>query len=56
MSDIERPDLQARVSVWQARYSASKVHACVNAARVLWRDFDLITGADNTLIRPFNRG
>ncbi|HEY7829449.1 MAG TPA: site-specific integrase [Solirubrobacteraceae bacterium] len=39
MSDIERPDLQARITVWQSKYSASKVHACVNAARVLWARF-----------------
>jgi integrase len=50
MSDIERADLQALVTAWQAQYSASKVHACVNAARVLWRDLDLITGSNNALL------
>jgi integrase len=56
MSDIERPDLQGRVTVWQAALSASKVHACVNAARVLWRDFDLITGTDNLLLVDPTKG
>lgn len=50
MSDIERSDLQARVTIWQAKLSAAKVHACINAARVLYRDFDLITGTDNLLL------
>lgn len=49
MSDIEQPDLQELVFVVQRERSASKVHACVNAARVLWRDFDLITGRANAL-------
>ncbi|MGA9313211.1 MAG: site-specific integrase [Solirubrobacteraceae bacterium] len=44
MSDIEQPDLQDVVIAVQRERSPSKVHACVNAARVLWRDFDLITG------------
>jgi integrase len=56
MSDIERPDLQARVTVWQSKLSASKVHACVNAARVLWRDFDLVTGAHNALLTNPTKG
>jgi integrase len=56
MSDIERSDLQARVNAWQARHSASKVHACVNAARVLWRDFDLVTGANNLLVIDPTKG
>ncbi len=56
MSDIERPDLQARVTVWQFKLSASKVHACVNAARVLWRDFDLVTGAHNALLTNPTKG
>jgi integrase len=50
MSDIERSDLQSRVSVWQSELSPAKVHACINAARVLYRDFDLITGTDNPLV------
>lgn len=49
MGDIERADLQGRVNVWQARLGPSKVHNCVNAARVLWRDFDLIIGSSNIL-------
>ena len=49
ISDIERADLQRRIAIWQARVSASKVHGVINAARVLWRDFDLITGTDNPL-------
>lgn len=50
MGDIERSDLQARVTKWQAKLSPSKVHACITAARVLYRDFDLITGTDNPLV------
>jgi integrase len=50
MSDIERADLQDLVLTLQAQRSASKVHACVNAARVLWRDLDLITGSSNSLV------
>ena len=56
MSDIERADLQGRVSVWQRTLSAGKVHSCVNAARVLWRDFDLITGTDNLLLSDPTKG
>jgi integrase len=50
MSDIERPDLQKLVFQVQGERSPSNVHACINAARVLWRDFDLITGRANTLL------
>ena len=57
MSDIERADLQRRVGVWLGRkLSASKIHTCVNAARVLWRDFDLITGTDNLLLIDPTKG
>ena len=50
MSDIERSDLQSRVTVWQTKLSPAKVHACINAARVLYRDFDLIISTDNLLL------
>jgi integrase len=56
MGDIERADLQARVTAWQRVLSPSKVHGCVNAARVLWRDFDLITGTDNLLVIDPTKG
>ena len=50
MSEIARADLQRRVGAWRASgLSASAVRGTVNAARVLWRDFDLITGIDNQL-------
>ena len=40
-----RSDLQRRVGAWLAHgLSPSKVRATVNAARVVFRDFDLITG------------
>lgn len=53
IGDIERPDLQELVFAVQAQLSASKAHSCVNAARVLWRDLDLITGRDNaTVVNP----
>jgi integrase len=50
ISDIERSDLQSRVTVWQSKLSPAKVHACINAARVLYRDLDLITRTDNPLL------
>jgi integrase len=56
MSDIERPDLQNLVNFLQGSLSPSKVHGCVNAARVLWRDFDLITGTNNALIIDPTKG
>jgi integrase len=56
MGDIERADLQARVTAWQRESSPSKVHSAVNAARVIWRDFDLITGTDNLLIIDPTKG
>jgi integrase len=50
MSDIEKADLQHLVGAWLGEgLSASKIHGAVTAARVLWRDFDLITGKDNLL-------
>jgi integrase len=57
MSEIARADLQHHVGIWLAHgLSSSKVHGTVNAARVLWRDFDLITGADNLLPVDPTRG
>ena len=57
MADITRADLQRRVGAWSsAGLSASKVRGTVNAARVLFRDFDLITGADNPLVTDPTRG
>ena len=57
MGEITRADLQRRVGAWSAaRLSASKVRGTVNAARVLFRDFDLITGADNPLVIDPTRG
>jgi integrase len=56
MSDIERPDLQNLVNRLQIQLSPSKVHGCVNAARVLWRDFDLVTGTNNALLVDPTKG
>jgi integrase len=56
MSDIERPDLQNLVNRLQSQLSPSKVHGCVNAARVLWRDFDLVTGTHNALLIDPTKG
>ena len=57
MNDITRADLQRHIGVWLSlELSASKVHSIVNAARVLWRDFDLITGTDNVLTVDPTRG
>jgi integrase len=57
MNEIARADLQRRIGAWRASgLSASAVRGTVNAARVLWRDFDLITGIDNQLpIDPTRR-
>lgn len=50
MSDVERADLQSRVGVWLSHgLSPSKIHATINAAKVLWRDFTLVTGTDAQL-------
>jgi integrase len=57
MREITRADLQRRVGAWRASgLSASTVRGTVNAARVLWRDFDLITGLDNQLPIDPTRG
>jgi integrase len=54
MSEVTRADMQRRVGAWLASgLSPSKVRAVVNAARVMWRDLDLVTGADDpTLVDP----
>ena len=57
ISEIAKADLQRRIGAWLAQgLSASKVHGTVNAARVLWRDFDLVTGTDNLLVIDPTRG
>lgn len=57
VAEITRSDLQRRVGAWLAQgLSASKVRATVNAARVVFRDFDLITGTDNPLLNDPTRG
>lgn len=56
VAEITRSDLQRRVGAWLAQgLSPSKVRATVNAARVVFRDFDLITGTDNPLINDPTR-
>jgi integrase len=48
MVHITRADLQELVGGWLAAGSSpSKVRSIVNAARVLWRDLDLLTGHDD---------
>jgi integrase len=57
MNEITRADLQRRVAAWcENGLSASTVRGTINAARVLWRDFDLITGIDNQLPIDPTRG
>jgi integrase len=57
MSDVTRADMQRRVGEWLARgLSPSKVRAVVIAARVIWRDLDLITGADDPLLVDPTKG
>jgi integrase len=51
MVHITRADLQRLVGGWLAAGSSpSKVRSIVNAARVLWRDLDLLTGHDDPLV------
>jgi integrase len=51
MVEVSRVDLQRLVSRWLAAGSSpSKIRSIVNAARVLWRDFDLLTGYDDQLL------
>jgi integrase len=53
MAEITRFDLQHLVSAWlDIGLSASKVRSIVNAARVLFRDFDLLTGSESQLLDP----
>ncbi len=55
--EITRSDLQRLAGVWLAEgLSPSKVRSIVNAARVLWRDFDLVTDSDNHLLADPTRG
>jgi integrase len=50
MSEIAKADFQRLVGVWLAEeLSASRIHGTITSAQLLWRDFDLITGADNLL-------
>jgi integrase len=57
MVGVTRADLQRLVGSWLAEgLSPSKIRSIVNAARVLWRDFDLVTGSDNQLLVDPTRG
>jgi integrase len=57
MVHITRADLQRLVGGWLAAGSSpSKVRSIVNAARVLWRDLDLLTGHDDPLVIDPTRG
>jgi integrase len=57
MIHITRADLQRLVGGWLATGSSpSKVRSIVNAARVLWRDLDLLTGHDDPLVIDPTRG
>lgn len=54
---VKRSDLQRLVGGWlTAGMSPSKIRSIINAARVLWRDLDLITGRDNELLTDPTRG
>ena len=51
MVGITRADLQHLVNRWLSEgLSPSKIRSIVNAARVLWRDLDLLTGHDDPLL------
>ncbi len=57
MTTIMRRDLQRLVGRWlDEGFSPSKIRSIVNALRVLWRDFDLLTDSDNQLLADPTRG
>jgi integrase len=57
MAGIGRADLQRLIGQWLDQgLSASKVRSIVNAARVLWRDFGLLTGTEGQLRLDPTRG
>jgi integrase len=57
MVGVARADLQRLVGSWLAGgLSPSKIRSIVNAARVLWRDLDLLTGHDDPLLIDPTRG
>lgn len=57
MAGVTRADLQRLVGTWLAEgLSPSKIRSIVNAARVLWRDFDLLIGHDEPLFVDPTRG
>jgi integrase len=57
IAGVTRADLQRLVDAGLAEgLSPSKVRSIVNAARVLWRDFDLLTGRDEPLLVDPTRG
>ncbi|MFZ2113557.1 MAG: hypothetical protein WAU77_07505 [Solirubrobacteraceae bacterium] len=57
MVGVTRADLQHLVGRWLSEgLSPSKIRSIVNAARVLWRDLDLLTGHDDPLLVDPTRG
>ncbi len=57
MVGVTRADLQRLVGSWLAKgLSPSKIRSIVNAARVLWRDLDLLIGHDDPLLIDPTRG
>jgi integrase len=57
MIDITRADMQRLVGGLLASGSSpSKTRSIINAARVLWRDLDLLTGHDDPLLIDPTRG
>lgn len=57
MVGVTRADLQRLVGSWLAEgLSPSKIRSIINAARVLWRDLDLLTGRDDPLLIDPTRG
>jgi integrase len=57
MAAIIRRDLQRLVGGWlDEGFSPSKIRSIVNALRVLWRDFDLLTDSDNELLADPTQG
>jgi integrase len=57
MVGVRRAELQRLVGGWlDAGLSPSKIRSIVNAARVLWRDFDLVSEEEDPLLVDPTRG
>lgn len=57
MASVTKADMQDQVHLWREQgLSASSIHGTIHAARLLWRDFDLLTGLVEALPLDPTRG